>query len=60
MIEVVIALLRKDLLTSLCSLFLIIGLFYSFGITVIYHNEPLLICLPLICLFNLVCNPIVL
>ncbi|CAD8122911.1 unnamed protein product [Paramecium sonneborni] len=59
-IELILALFNKDLLSALCCLFIIIGLFYSFGITVIFHNEPLLNFLPFICLFNLICNETIL
>ncbi|CAK64684.1 unnamed protein product (macronuclear) [Paramecium tetraurelia] len=59
-IELFIALLSKDLLSALCCLFLIIGLFYSFGITVIFHQESLLNFLPFIFLFNLICNEAIL
>ncbi|CAD8123656.1 unnamed protein product [Paramecium sonneborni] len=59
-IELIVALFNKDLLSALCCLFLIIGLFYSFGITVIFHNEPLLNFLPFIFLFNLICNETIL
>lgn len=52
-----VALLYKELLSSICCLFLIIGLFYAFGITIIFHNEPMLIVLPFILLFNLISNP---
>ncbi|CAD8213073.1 unnamed protein product [Paramecium octaurelia] len=56
LIELIIALFHQELLSALCSLFLLIGLFYSFGITVIFHHESLLTFLPFICLFNLICN----
>ncbi|CAD8205964.1 unnamed protein product [Paramecium pentaurelia] len=59
-IELFVALLNKDLLSALCCLFLIIGLFYSFGITVIFHQESLLTFLPFIFLFNLICNETIL
>ncbi|CAD8072567.1 unnamed protein product [Paramecium primaurelia] len=59
-IELIVALFYKDLLSALCCLFLIIGLFYSFGITVIFHHEQLLTFLPFICLFNLICNELIL